>query len=348
MQDRVERRLYVKPYDRMVGDVVLEISKGNIILDPDYQRNYVWKNKKASLLIESILLNIPIPVLYASEDEEGRWIIVDGLQRLYSLKRFFDGDFKLTGLETLSSLNGKKFTSLDADIQTKITRGELRFIVLQNDSDPNIQFDIFMRLNTGAVTLNEQELRNCLYRGSLNEMIKDFVKNNEYAVKMINVNPTRMFANELTLRYLALSENYNKSNNKITNYDGRMKNVINSYMKKHQNDDDTKLHEIRTQLESNFEKAYAIFGENAFSNNHVSSKTKASLSECTLIAVEDYPLDLLKSNVVLLNKGREALLNDKAFLNAIDKGTGNKDNVEYRIKEFYNMVKGVMDNGIKR
>ena len=84
--EKMQRKLFIKPYDRMVKDLVSEIESGMVILDPDYQRNYVWNNTKASLLVESILLNIPIPVIYASEDEDGKWIIVDGLQRLYSLK----------------------------------------------------------------------------------------------------------------------------------------------------------------------------------------------------------------------------------------------------------------------
>ena len=170
--EKMQRKLFIKPYDRMVKDLVGEIDSGMVILDPDYQRNYVWSNTKASSLVESILLNIPIPVIYASEDEEGKWIIVDGLQRLFSLKRFYDDQFKLAGLETLEELNGFKYSKLEESAQKRLDRGELRVIVLQNDSDPNIQFDIFMRLNTGAVKLNEQELRNCLYRGKLNNLIK--------------------------------------------------------------------------------------------------------------------------------------------------------------------------------
>ena len=99
LSKKIERKLYIKPYDRMVKDLVVEIEEKQIILDPDYQRNYVWGNDKASLLIESILLNIPIPVIYASEDFDGKWVIVDGLQRLYSLKRYCNDEFKLSGLE---------------------------------------------------------------------------------------------------------------------------------------------------------------------------------------------------------------------------------------------------------
>lgn len=342
----LERRLFVKPYDRMVGDVVDEINNNNIILDPDYQRNYVWNNIKASLLIESILLNIPIPVIYASEDENGKWIIVDGLQRLFSLKRFFANDFKLGGLETLSALNGKKFANLDPEIQIKIKRGELRFIVLQNDSDPNIQFDIFMRLNTGAVKLNQQELRNCLYRGNLNEMVKNYVSNDACAKMLIKNSPIRMFGNELVFRYLAISENFNKESLTIQNYDGRIKNIINLYMKKNQNVEGDILESIKSKIETSFKKALEIFGDRAFLVNEASTKVNASLAESMMIALEDYDLGMLINKKAELNEGKRNLLANPDFLYCIDKATGNTANVNKRIKMFIDMVRKVMCNDL--
>lgn len=118
---KMQRKLIIKPYDRMVKDLVVDINDDMIILDPDYQRNYIWDNKKASLLIESILLNIPIPVIYASEDANGKWIVVDGLQRLYSLKRYYANELKLTGLETLPELNGKNYEGLSPEVRMQFT-----------------------------------------------------------------------------------------------------------------------------------------------------------------------------------------------------------------------------------
>ena len=348
MDEKLERRLYVKPYDRMVSDVVEEIKKGNIVLDPDYQRNYVWNNKKASLLIESILLNIPIPVLYASEDVDGKWIIVDGLQRLFSLKRFFDNEFRLDGLETLDNLNGKRFSSLEPEIQNKVCRGELRFIVLQNDSDPNIQFDIFMRLNTGAVKLNQQELRNCLYRGPLNELIKAFVAENSYAKALIKKDPTRMFGNELVLRYLAISENYDRISQSMNNYDGRIKNLVNLYMKQHQNDEEDALNAIKNKIENSFKKVFGVFGERAFLVNEASAKVNTSLAECLLIAVEDYDIEDLVGKKDMLVAGKEELLNNPEFVNSIDKATGNTANVKFRISACIKKIAEKMNNGFEK
>lgn len=342
--EKMQRKLFVKPYDRMVKDLVNDINEGMIILDPDYQRNYVWNNKKASLLVESILLNIPIPVIYASEDDNGKWIIVDGLQRLYSLKRFYSNEFKLLGLETLEELNGQKYSALEESIQKKLDRGELRIIVLQNDSDPNIQFDIFMRLNTGAVKLNEQELRNCLYRGALNNLIKNIAKNNPYVKELIPSKTDRMLADEFILRYLSISENFNKMENKIQNYDGRIKNLINSYMKKHRNDNEIELSIIKQKFEMQIKKAYEVFGIMAFKKNIETTKPNAALYECIMVAFEDYDIEVLMQKKDLIKSMLDSLLKDINFLNSIDKATGNTEVLNSRISTFRIKLGEVINN----
>lgn len=159
-----ERKLHTQAYDKSISDLISKIKNEDIILNPQYQRNYVWDNTKASLLIESILLNVPIPVLYMAEDEDSRWNVVDGLQRLYSLKRFFDDEFKLTNLDVLQELKGKKYSQLRDEKPGRILRnGIIRTVVISQDSHHEIKYDIFMRLNRGSIKLNEQELRNCLY-----------------------------------------------------------------------------------------------------------------------------------------------------------------------------------------
>ena len=105
------RKLTTQAYDKSVSDVVRMISEKELILDPDYQRNYVWDNKKASKLIESIILNVPIPVIYVSEEQDSSWSVIDGLQRLNSLKRFFDGKFNY--LETFKlEFNDKELVNI--------------------------------------------------------------------------------------------------------------------------------------------------------------------------------------------------------------------------------------------
>ena len=139
------RKLTTQAYDKSVADVVRMIEDKDIRLDPDYQRNYVWDNKKSSLLIESIILNVPIPVIYVSQEQDDTWSVIDGLQRLYSLKRFFEGKFKLSGLEILSELNKHDINSLNPKALRLLKNGLLRVIMITHDSNEEIKYDVFMR-----------------------------------------------------------------------------------------------------------------------------------------------------------------------------------------------------------
>ena len=150
------RKITTQAYDKSVFDIVRMIDDKDIILDPDFQRNYIWDNKKASMLIESIILNVPIPVVYVSQEKDDTWVVIDGLQRLWSLKRFFDGKFKLSGLEILTELNKQDIHSLNSKALRMLKNGLLRVIMITHDSNEDIKYDVFMRLNTGSVHLNEQ------------------------------------------------------------------------------------------------------------------------------------------------------------------------------------------------
>lgn len=326
----------------MIGDLVSEIQNTRIILDPNFQRNYIWDTKKASLLIESILLNIPIPALYASENEEGKWDVVDGVQRLTALARYMDDQYKLSGLETLEELNGKKFSQLTGDIQMRISRGELRLIVLQNDSDAGIKFDIFMRLNSGSVRLNEQELRNCLYRGTLNECIKDIVSKNKDLKKIAPDKSARMGRNELILRYLAVSQKYNKSKFKIEGYDGRIKNLINSFMSINKDLDENDLNDLRLKFETQINKVFEIFGERAFKQNAKTTKINSSVYECIMIAFEEFNIEELIEKKQSIIDMHEKLLEDPDFLSSITKATGNTENLNYRIMTYIKALRNIV------
>ena len=171
-----KRYLNTMSYDYSVQYIYDLIKKGKIILEVPFQRKQIWKNDKASSLIESIIMNVPIPPLYFAEEENGNWLVLDGLQRLSSIRNFYDNEFALTKLEVLTDLNKMKYKDLPPKSKSLLDDGMLRVNVIKKDSHRDIKYDIFMRLNRGAVTLNYQELRNCMYRGNLNDAAKSFVR----------------------------------------------------------------------------------------------------------------------------------------------------------------------------
>lgn len=347
---KLKRTLDIKKYDRMIKDIISSVEDGSIILTPEYQRNYLWDNKKSSKLIESILLNIPIPVIYASEEQSGKWNIVDGLQRLNTLKRFYNDEFKLTGLEVLSELNGKRYSSLSDNLKSKIDRGDLSIILLLDSSSPDIQYDIFMRLNTGAVQLNEQELRNCLYRGSLNDLIKNEMINNADFKALFNLNilHKRMIDVEIILRYLAFSENYNDELNVIENYDGRIKNIINNFMIKYQNADNNTLDRFKNKFYDNIKKCNEIFADKAFkkvnSLGRFETRINRPLYETIMICFEKYSMEELIKNKGMILSETECLLKDVEFNDLISTATGNTTKTNKRIQMYSELLKGIIRN----
>lgn len=204
-----DRRVVAQPYDLAVQSLVEQIRGNTIFLRPiserpSFQRRYVWTNILASRLIESILLNVPIPPCYLSQNDDFELDVIDGQQRLFSIYRFLDNQFALTGLEVLVELNGSRFHEINNRLQRQLKTHTLRCVLITNESHPEIKFDVFERLNTNTVPLNAQELRNCIYRGPLNSLLKDAVENPDWLKILGKKQPDkRMRDEELVLRFFA-------------------------------------------------------------------------------------------------------------------------------------------------
>lgn len=344
-----ERKLHTQAYDKSISDLVSKIEEQDIILNPQYQRNYVWDNRKASLLIESILLNVPIPVLYMAEDEESRWNVVDGLQRLYSLKRFFKDEFKLSNLEVLQELNGKKYSQLSGEKAGRILRnGIIRTVVISQDSHHEIKYDIFMRLNTGSIKLNEQELRNCLYRGNLNELLKEIRKNEKF-MKMIGISAPhkRLIDAEIILRYLAISENYNREKGEVENYSGQMKVFLNNYMNKYQNTNENFIEKIKLKFEESIDKVYEIFGDRAFQkinqDGNVEPRLNRAIHDCLMISFEDKEKEYLLDNKEKIIDGFKNLIKENNdFYDSISSWTSDKNKLNFRLKTWCDNIEEII------
>ena len=332
-----QRVLRTQAYDKSINDIISMIKDGDIMLDPEYQRNYVWDNKKASLLVESILLNVPIPVIYVAEEEDGVWTVVDGLQRFNSLDRFFKNEFKLKGLEVLSEFNGLQFSTLNPKAARLIKNGILRVIVILKESHPEIKYDIFMRLNRGAIKLNEQELRNCLYRGKLNNLVMQLRENKKF-LQMIGLSKPhlRMADAELILRYFTLSQSYDQNTGKVVGYAGSVKNALNKYCEdnKHIKDEDT--NSLSTLFTRTIDTVYEVLGASAFQRiyegDYTDGRLNRAVMDCIMLSFENKDPQILlakKSEIKALLKN---LPNEDADFNeAITYGTGDKKRLETRL-----------------
>jgi hypothetical protein len=203
------RRLFTQPYDLAVEALVSQIRGRTIFLRPlsdrpHFQRKYVWKDDLASRLIESILLNVPIPPCYLSQNEDFEYDVIDGQQRLYSMYRFLENQFALTDLRVLTELNGKRFFELPEKTRRQVETHTVRCVLITRDSDPDIKFEVFERLNSNTVPLNAQELRNCEFRGALNDLLGEVVEYPPWLEILGRKAPDiRMRDEELALRFFA-------------------------------------------------------------------------------------------------------------------------------------------------
>lgn len=163
--------LAIRDERRTAEDVVRRIEKGRFVLDPDFQREFVWDDQKQSRLIESILMRIPLPVFYVAEDAQGRLIVVDGRQRLTTLKRFLSGELKLY-LEDRQELHGKTFDALDVRLQNRVEDCQLLFYIIDHAVPERARLDIFERVNGGEV-LTRQQMRNAIYNGPATVFLRE-------------------------------------------------------------------------------------------------------------------------------------------------------------------------------
>ena len=186
----------------------------NVLFIPEYQRDFTWDTLRQSKFIESIILGLPIPLIFVAENKDSAWEIVDGSQRIRTIYAFVKNKLVLEGLEKFDTLNGFYFSDLDKSRQGKILSTSLRMIVLSEDADDEVKRDMFERINRGSDLLKPMEKRKGDKTGLFTKFIYDRCAKNPLLDKLCPIDKflqKRQEKEELILRYLALSDNSNYS-----------------------------------------------------------------------------------------------------------------------------------------
>ncbi|HEY3924704.1 MAG TPA: DUF262 domain-containing protein [Acidothermaceae bacterium] len=318
-----DRRLLTQSYDLSVSTLLEQWNDGTLEL-PEIQRQYVWDNTRASRLIESLLLNIPIPVVYFAETEEVKYLVIDGHQRIQSMARYVNNEFALSGLKILGELRNKRFHQLHERDQRQIKTRVVRAIILSVDSDPMMKFDVFERLNTGSIALNAQEVRNSTHRGSMSELIKRLTQVPEFrrCIGVARPRP-RMVDNELILRYMALEDGWKS-------YRPPLSRFLNDYLVRANAFLPDDLESAAVKFEMAVTGLLGVFPNGAFRLTDASgeflergvnrSLAQVQLTSFAWIANLDSLLD--RRAHVLTELGR--LHADRVFLDSIQRATGDK------------------------
>ena len=253
-----ERKIVTQPYDLSLQTLTEQREHETLII-PRMQREYVWDNGKASRLIESLLLNIPVPPVYFAERPDAVFEIVDGHQRVQSIVRYLKNEFALTGIQILTEYKGARFHQLPLKEQRFLKARSLRTIVIGPESHPNMKFEVFERLNTGGVTLNAQELRNSLFRGPLNDLLRKLVRECKAFRRAIGTKSPRrrMVDEELILRWFAFRDAFSK-------YRPPLKRFLNDYMREHTEAKRDWLQERAHHFHETMRRLYDTLGPQAF------------------------------------------------------------------------------------
>jgi uncharacterized protein with ParB-like and HNH nuclease domain len=236
--DELKRQVDFGSYDITVKELISLVADGTIDIAPEYQRHFRWDGSRQSQLIESIFLGIPIPSLFMATNKDATWELIDGVQRLSSIIHFAGGVdvrskiglptlLKLEELEKLQTFNGKHFEELPKSIQLGFLMKPLKITTLSDKSDLSVRFDLFERLNTGGVSLSNQEIRSCVYRGKFNDFLKELALNADFkqVVRVTRKQETDATREELVLRFFAFLDNYQ-------NFDHSVVDFLNEYMRK--------------------------------------------------------------------------------------------------------------------
>ncbi|MFA6740762.1 MAG: DUF262 domain-containing protein [Arcobacteraceae bacterium] len=316
-----------------------------IQLSPDYQRNFVWTSKQKSRLIESMLIQIPLPIFYIDARDEDKWIVIDGLQRLSSIFYYLQDDFKLSNLEYLKELNGKKFSKLERKYQRRIEECQLQCNIIRPNTPPNIAFNIFQRINTLGTKLEVQEIRNAMYLGASTDLLSELSKSEEF-IKIVTQNKVtglskRMEDHAIILRYLSF---------KITNYlrydNNDMNEFLSNAMNKINKLHDLEINQLRNDFKNSMKKAYIIFGNFAFrkpsKNKTRPNPISKTLFETISNTLEKYSVDEIQIHSKDLKEKINILFTDKEFTFKTSIATNNPPNVRYRFEKINEVFKNII------
>lgn len=337
-----DKQVFTEKKDILLSSLKEMVDEGDIIPNPDYQRDYVYNDKQASRLVESVLMGIPIPTIYLCLEEDETYSVIDGQQRITSLVRYLKNAFALSGLQELTGLNGLCYKDLPKGIQKKLKSSSLSTISLLKQSS-DLKYEIFARLNQGAVKLNPQELRNCIYRGSFNNMLGSIATSNPHLKSLFHDENNRKTYQERILRFFAL-RNYQ-------DYQSSMLKTMNSYMDQHRNDSEDDIKAAKNLFNSTIDIIKQVLGNDAFmafdrNKGTILEKFSGSVYDSIIIPFSFFDKHSLIGSA---DKIREAIMNvkmkDEAYREDTYAATGSKVRVIRRIQTIYNLLLDIIGSG---
>ena len=331
--------MLIRNEHRTVRDVLHRIERGDFIMDPDFQRDFIWDAGKQSKLIESVLMRIPLPVFYIAENSDGKLVVVDGLQRLSTFQNFATDRLRLR-LPERPELNGKQFAEIDRKLQNRIEDCNLILYVIDSKAPERARLDIFDRVNSG-VPLTRQQMRNSLYMGPATQFLKEQAEQDLFLKATGgSLNRGQMRDREFINRFcgfhlLALDD-----------YRGDMDLFLSQTLKRMNALETADLQNLSLRLNTGLANNYKLFDRYAF-RKHTAERLgrrgfiNASLWDVMSIGLSRYDENQVNSSAARLRTEFYRLLANPDFNDAITLGTNQATRVKLRFQMANRMFREV-------
>ncbi|WP_366555946.1 DUF262 domain-containing protein [Aquibaculum sediminis] len=338
--NRAQSKLVIQTADLPLGTLANMVEEGSIDLSPGFQRRERWKQEDQSALIESFLLNVPVPPIYLSEEDDGKYTAIDGKQRLKAIADFMSGRIALRGLESLVQAEGKYFNDMPSEIYNALRlRPFLRVVTLLKQTNEHLKYEVFLRLNRGGESLNQQEIRNVAFRGAMNDAIYECAKNT-FLRKQLKITSEKsqsyrqMQDAEFVLRFLALSVD-------LAHFRGSLIRQMDTFMLKHENTDKKSAFNISNSFNIAIARVEEIWGERAFQRPDGlgwRDQLLAGLYDAQMLASwrleEKEFISVCSRRKHIVEKTRQ-LFSDKEFDKSVRTGTNTPARIRYRVTKTY-------------
>lgn len=349
--NQAQSRLVVQTADLPLGTLADMVENQAIDLQPGFQRRERWKVDKQSALIESFLLNVPVPPVYLSEENDGTYTAIDGKQRLKAINDFLQGRFALRNLERLSDAASLHFSELPAEITNALRlRPFLRVVTLLKQTDPLLKYEVFLRLNRAGEPLNNQEIRNVAFRGKLNDAIYT-ASGEPFLRTQLKINDDTspayrdMADAEYVLRFLTLYHDYE-------DFSGNLSAAMDSFMRRGQGFSGPAAQELVGTFHSALGRCEHLWGDHAFHRpDGVGWRDQllAGLYDAQMIAVAQFSED--DFNILAARQGkavtavRHLFSNDVEFDKSVRTGTNTPARFKYRVSALFDKLYSIVQNG---
>jgi hypothetical protein len=327
----------------LLASLINRLKRDEIDLNPDFQRHAnLWTINQMSRLIESILLKLPLPIFYFDVSDSDKWIVVDGLQRISTIKKFFiDNSFKLKNMEFLDELNGKSYDELDRKYARTVDETLLLTYQIEAQTPKEVRYSIFNRINTGGLPLKAQEIRQALnQKGGGVKFLKQIVEEELIFKKVVGISNKRMAGQELVLRFVAF---------KILNDDKFkiMSSFLDLAMEEVDSANPQDLDKLKESLINTLEFSEKILGKGHKFSRFIADENKNKVVNLSLFDVLTVCFDEIEDQELFLNnkdffvtKFKELLKDENGnFFVSITKGTSGKWAKETRFSIIRKLIK---------